>query len=56
VASATPQQHVVHGAFPRLDSSQEQVDLLALALPDLTPTAEVLAVVSENIVTTLTQS
>jgi hypothetical protein len=49
-------QQVAHDVHHPLHSLQEQVDLCAAALPNLTPTAEVFAVVFENIVAALAQS
>jgi hypothetical protein len=52
----TQRRQVTHDAHHPLHSLQEQVDLRAPALPNLTPTAEVFAVVLENIVAALAQS
>ena len=56
VSDLAQRQQVAHDAHHPLHSLQEQVDLCAPALPNLTPTAEVFAVVFDNIVAALAQS
>jgi hypothetical protein len=56
VSELAQRQQVVHDVHHPPHLLQQQVDLCATALPDLTPTAEVFAVVFENIVAALAQS